>query len=85
MEDYITVRRRTVMKYVVERPIYKFCREAERQRGSGSHLFWWNQPMELEETSAEAEAQADVSTVDDLRPIGQRRSRARVVSVDGDN
>ena len=40
VEDYITVRRRTVMKYVVERPIYKFCREAERQRGSGSHLFW---------------------------------------------
>ena len=85
VEDYITVRRRTVMKYVVERPIYQYCREAERQRGSGSHLFWWNQPMELEETSAEAEAQADVATADDLRPLGQRLRRARVVSVDGEN
>ena len=41
--------------------------------------------MELEETSAEAEAQADVATADDLRPLGQRLRRARVVSVDGDN
>ena len=58
---YIQIRRHTVMKFVVERPIYQFCREAERSRGSGLHLYWWNQPMELEETSAEAEAQADVS------------------------
>ena len=40
VEDHITVRRRTVMKFVVDRPIYKFFREAERHRGSGSHLFW---------------------------------------------
>ena len=40
VEDHITVRRRTVMKFVVDRPIYKFFREAERHRGFGSHLFW---------------------------------------------
>ena len=61
VEDYIQVRRHTVMKFVSERPIYRYCREAERRRGSGSHLYWWNQPMELEETSAEAEAAAEAN------------------------
>ena len=53
--DTIQVRRHKMMKFRSEHPIYKFCREAEWNRGSGSHLYWWNQPMELEETSAEAE------------------------------
>ena len=59
--DYIQVRRYTVMKFMSECPIYRYCREAERQRGSGSHLYKWNQPMELEERSMEVEAHADVS------------------------
>ena len=49
------------MKFMSECPIYRYCREAERQRGSGSHLYKWNQPMELEERSMEVEAHADVS------------------------
>ena len=61
LDPNIQVRRHTVMKFVSERPIYRYCREAERRRGSGSHLYWWNQPMELEETSAEAEAAAEAN------------------------
>ena len=60
--EYSQVWMHMVMKFMSVRPIYKFCREAERNWGSGSHLYWWNHPMELEETSAKAEAQADVSS-----------------------
>ena len=58
VSDYIQVRRHIVMKFMSERPIFQFCREAKRQRSSRSHIYWWNQPMELEETSTEAEAAA---------------------------
>ena len=44
-----------------ERPIYRYCREAEQRRGSGLHLYWWNQPKELGETSAEAETAAEAN------------------------
>ena len=56
----------TVMNFVVKLPIYQFYREAERNWGSRSHLYLWNQPMELDETSAEAEHRLTSMTVDDL-------------------
>ena len=53
---YVQVRRASIMRWVVDRPILELCRLAERRRGTTPHTFWWEQPMDLDETSAGAPA-----------------------------
>ncbi len=45
---YIEVRRQSVAAYIVNRPIFKQCVEGRRGRGSSSHLYWWEQPIDLD-------------------------------------
>ena len=45
---YMEVRRNTILKFLVGRPIHKLCLDAVRKRGSCSRQFWWEQPMDLE-------------------------------------
>ena len=42
----ITRRRRTVLAALGDRPILVECRRAERQRGSPSRQYWWEQEFE---------------------------------------
>ena len=48
MKEYIEVRRQTITNYIVNRPIFALCTEAERKRGSMPRQFWWEQPMDLD-------------------------------------
>ena len=59
INQYIGVRRRTILKFVEQRPIFDLCKEAERQRGSGNRRFWWEQSMDLEGTSPATATVAD--------------------------
>ena len=58
IKRYVQVRRARIMRWVDDRPILKLCREAERRRGTTPHLYWWEQPMDLDETSAGAPTDA---------------------------
>ena len=58
IEHYVQVRRACILRWVEDRPILKLCREAERRRGTTPHLYWWEQPMDLDEASAGAPADA---------------------------
>ena len=55
---YVQVRRARIMRWVEDRPILKLCREAERRRRTTPRLYWWEQPMDLDEASAGARADA---------------------------
>jgi hypothetical protein len=59
IDHYVTVRRTTILKFIADRPIYELCRRAERQRGTGAHQYWWEQPMALEDTSPATATEAD--------------------------
>ena len=48
------------MKFISELPIYKLCKEAERKRGTGDRLYWWEQPMDLEGASPATMAEDDL-------------------------
>ena len=63
IEHYVQVRRARTMRWVDDRPIQKLCREAERRRGTTPRLYWWEQPMDLEEASAGAPADATTERV----------------------
>ena len=54
IEHYVQVRRARIMRWVIDRAILKLCRLAERRRGTTPRLYWWEQPMELDEASAGA-------------------------------
>ena len=54
IEHYVPVRRARIKGWVIERPILKLFREAERRRGTTPRLYWWEQPMDLDESSAGA-------------------------------
>jgi hypothetical protein len=49
---YIGVRRETIMKYVVNRQIYKTCRAGVWGRGSAPRQWWWEQPMSFTDSDA---------------------------------
>jgi len=42
---YIGVRRETIFRYVVDRPIHDLCTAGERRRGSAPRQWWWEQKM----------------------------------------
>ena len=49
VEEYILRRRSTIARWIVDRPIFKACKEGERKRGtSACRQWWWEQPMGLE-------------------------------------
>ena len=58
MKHYVQVRRVRIMRWVEDRHILKLCREAERRRGTTSRLYWWEQPMDLDEASTGAPVDA---------------------------
>ena len=58
IEHYVQVRRARILRWVEDRPILKLCSEAERRRGTTPRLYWWEQPMDLDEASAGAPADA---------------------------
>ncbi len=47
--EYVQVRRDTIARYVAEQPLFAECKGRERMRGSSTHLWWWEQPMALDE------------------------------------
>ena len=63
IEHYVQVRRARIMRWIIDRPILKLCREAERRRGTTPRLYWWEQPMDLDEASAGAHADATTQGV----------------------
>ena len=58
IEHYVQARRSRILRRVEDRPILKLCRDAERRRGTTLRLCWWEQPMDLDEASAGAPADA---------------------------
>ncbi len=62
IEHYVKVRRETVARWIMERPIFSKCRDGGRKRGtSARRQFWWEQPMDLEPESETAEVSDDES------------------------
>ncbi len=49
---YIGIRRNTILKYLVNCPIYEACKAGERKRGSAPRQWWWEQPMNLNDEDA---------------------------------
>lgn len=52
IQHYVEVRRNTVLKFILDRPIFEFCREASRQRGTSNRQYWWEQSLDLEAARA---------------------------------
>jgi hypothetical protein len=50
---YIDVRRATIFRYVVDRPIYEACKGGEQRRGLPSRQWWWEQKMSLDNADAD--------------------------------
>ena len=48
VQHYIEVRRHTIAKWVTDRSILREYKEEARRRGSTSHLYWWEQSLELD-------------------------------------
>ena len=49
IEHYMQVFRQTIAVYIVNWPIFDFCKDEERKRGnSPRRTFWWEQPMDLD-------------------------------------
>ena len=48
INHYIEVRRNTILKFIIDRPIYALCGDAVRRRGTGNRQYWWEQSMELD-------------------------------------
>ena len=46
--EYIARRRQTVLWAIADRPILEECREAERQRGSPTRFYGWEQEFDEE-------------------------------------
>ena len=52
IQHYVEVRRNTVLKFILDRPIFEFYREASRQRGTSNRQYWWEQSLILEAARA---------------------------------
>ena len=50
IDHYIRVRRKSIIDFVATRPVYEFCKNAERRPGNSHHRkWWWDQVMSLDE------------------------------------
>jgi hypothetical protein len=47
IEHYIGVRRQTISNYIVNRPIFKHCRNGVRKCSSSPRMFWGTSPCTL--------------------------------------
>ena len=65
MAHYIRVRRQTIAKFIVNRPIFDLCRAGNRIRGFSVRQFWWEQPCDFVEARASAVDGAIVVSEDD--------------------
>jgi len=63
---YVEVRRQTIASYIVNRTLFNCCVNGERRRGTNPHLWWWEQPMHLDEVRAGAQAPAMVTDPEDV-------------------
>jgi hypothetical protein len=50
---YIGIRRETIFRYVVNRPIHTTCMEGERRRGLAPRQWWLEQQMCLDDEDAD--------------------------------
>jgi hypothetical protein len=50
---YNSVRRETILQYVVDRPLHVACMEGERRGGSAPQQRWWEQKMCLDDKDAD--------------------------------
>ena len=48
IRKYIEVRRQTIADSIVDRPIFKLCLDQEPVRGTVTHLWWWDQSMDID-------------------------------------
>lgn len=48
MTEYIQRRRQSIASYIRDRPILNLCRRGVGLRGTSSHAWWWEQPMNLD-------------------------------------
>jgi len=62
---YVEVRRQTISKYIVNWPIFIFCRDEERRHGTSPHQYWWKQSVDLDAVRARGVTPVVVAT-DDL-------------------
>ena len=53
IDHYIGVRRETIAKFIVDRPLFRLCRDGGRKRGSTRRTFWWEQPLELDDAASQ--------------------------------
>ena len=51
--------RQTISDYIVNRPIFEHCRSGVRQHGSSPRMFWWDQPMHLDEEAPDGAPNSD--------------------------
>ena len=65
MAHHIWVRRQTIAKFIVNRPIFDLCRAGNRIRGSSVRQFWWEQPCDFVEARASSVGGAIVASEDD--------------------
>ncbi len=65
MHHYIGVRWQHVANFIVNQPIFQLCLEGVRKRGSAPHLFWWEQPLDLEAAGLLANVQIADGLSDD--------------------
>ncbi len=49
VDHYIGVRRETIARFIVDRPLFALCRDGGRKRGSTRRTFWWEQPLSLDD------------------------------------
>jgi hypothetical protein len=57
--EYIAVRRETIARFIVDRPIFALCWDGERRRGSATRTFWWEQPLTLDDPEALPDREGD--------------------------
>ena len=65
IQHYMEVRRNTILKFLIDRPIHALCEDAVRKRGTGKRQYWWEQPMDLDAARDSALVTDSESTDDD--------------------
>ena len=60
IDHYIGVRRQTITKYILERPIFDLCKNEDRRPGTSPRLLWWEQSLEADLTKADDNDLAEV-------------------------
>ena len=61
---YMEVRRQTIARFIVNRPIFCFCEDSEQRRGTSFHQCWYEQPMDLDVARTEAQASGVIAAED---------------------